>query len=138
MLDPHEFCKFDVDEFIKSLEEFKEYFKKEVKLINKVTLLKNRNEYTFIVDIPSTDFEIIFGEDIDKEGRYYYMKFWCFPFEISYIKITKEQFDKILKICEEIYDNAKERESEFEKARLEVLRKVTIALVRSIEGKSNE
>jgi len=122
------FVKIDVDAFIQEFKNFEIYFKKRVKLINEVTLKQRNNCFVFTLDTPSTDMELEFG--IDKDYKYdppktcYYLKFDMFPVKIEYLSTSKEQFDSILKICKSIAKNAREREEEFNKSRLEVLVKL--------------
>ena len=124
-LNLEKFARFDVDSFIREFEEFEVYFKERVKLINKVSLKQEDDCFIFTLDTPSTDLELELGTDknyeYDPPKTCYYLAFDMFPIEISYLSISKEQYESILRICKGISENAKEREEEFNKARVDVL-----------------
>jgi len=119
------FVRFDVDAFIREFKNFEAYFREQVKLINEVSLKQKDDCFIFILDTPSTDIELELG--IDKDYRYdppktcYYLKFDMSPYKIRYLSISKKQYESVLKICRGISENAKEREEEFNRARIEVL-----------------
>jgi len=116
---------FDVDKFIEKFKQFETYFKTKVKLINSIIFEKKKNDFKFSLDIPSTDIDLVIGEDKDYSfnpaKRCYYLSLDFYPIKILYLKITKTQFKKILKICENIYRDYLKRKTDFQKARIEVL-----------------
>jgi len=87
---------FDKEKFIKRLEKIKDYFISSVKIVNKIKLEEVETGYKFVMDTPSLDFEFFIGADRDSNGReYYYLKeFWEFPFEVSYLDLTREEYEK--------------------------------------------
>jgi len=127
-LNQNKFVKFDVDEFIQEFKRFETHFKERVKLINSISFEQKDNRFIFAIDTPSTDMELKIG--IDKNYEYeppktcYYLGFDMFSVKINYLPISKKQFESILSICKSISKNAEERKEEFEKAKIDALKKI--------------
>jgi len=128
-----EAIKFDVEVMITELEKLKNYFIEKVKLVNNITLEINGDEVLFEFDIPSTDIDIKLGKDFDfaDNKEHYYISVYEYPFEVIHYDITKEQYDKILKILKEIYEHYTRNKKMFDENRTEMLVKILDVISKS-------